>query len=695
MSIVGGSQKVPGWPELAATLERDVAELRYQLSTFSVEASNHIGDSNSQIEPSHREARYRALLEFAPLAMWITDAHGQIEYANRYWHQYSGRSTEILHSAGWLTHVHPDDLERASGMWSTPSPSQACEHEVRLRRHDGQYRWQLCKGVPIADSRGDTIRWLCLCVDIHDRKMASVAVAEAEEHLRFTLEAAGVGSCGFYPCSEKKEWSGRSADMLGVSRDLKPTLDLFMSRVHPEDKKAVWDGVGALLSSTVTTDYDFDYRIMRPDGTVRWLLSRGKYFVPAADSGEEPRMKGILLDITERKQAEEDKKKLEDQLMLAGKMEAVGRLASGVAHDFNNLITVIRGAADTLQSRLKDHPGAAPILATIHDAAERASAMTDQLLALGRRQVLHPVPLNLNRSTERLKDIICQMLGDHINFEMHLATGLWNVKIDPVQFDQIMLNLAANARDAMPQGGTITIHTSNQPVKASTSEGVTPGEYVCLAFSDNGVGMDDEVLRHIFEPFYTTKELGHGTGVGLATVYGIVQQSGGHISVHSTPGKGTQFLVHLPRTHEAVHAADLAGSKIREIRKPGSILIVDDEPHLRGLLAEQLDEHGYAVLQAASALQALELGESHAIDLLITDVVMEGSSGEPLARQLAAKHPGMHTIFISGYAPNDHLQQALQQPNTCFVQKPFRLHAILEKVRGLVPLRDKEASGQA
>lgn len=686
--------KSPGksLPEFSATREHQAAELSHLLANFSLES---LGLGQQHEQTTGDDGVYRALLDLSPLVVWISDFDGGVIYINRHWLEYSGQDADEASGAGWINRVHPKDRETVAQAWHTAADALApFEYEARLQRKDGQDRWHLSKVLPLKNEQGKVARWLGIAMDVHERKMTAAAVADAEEHLRYTLEAAGVGSCAFYPCIEKKEWSGRSADMLAIPRDEPPTLARFMSRVHPDDVQEVMQKVGALLESPVSREYDFDYRILWPDGTVRWLLSRGKYIVPPPGSGDVAGMKGILLDITERKQAEEDKKKLEEQLRQAQKMEAIGRLASGIAHDFNNLLTIIRGAAERLQKRLPGGSGDQQTVQTIHESAERASALTEQLLAFGRQQMALPRALDVNQVILKLQVILQRLAGKNIALNMHLQEDLWNVKMDPIQIDQILLNLAANARDAMPHGGAITLETSNRTVNGSggAPAGLGPGQYVCLSFSDSGEGIEAETLGHIFEPFFTTKEPGQGAGLGLSTVYGIVQQNGGQISVSTVPGQGTVFTLHFPRSTEEAQATEGAAATIgaeQDLCGSESILLVEDEPSLRAILAEHIGEHGYSLHEAANAREAEELAAVRKIDLLITDLVMPGSGGGKLARALAACHPGLRVIFISGYAKHAALEEALRQPNTFFMQKPFRLRDLLVTIRHAL---DSEAS---
>jgi PAS domain S-box-containing protein len=386
----------------------------------------------------------------------------------------------------------------------------------------------------------------------------------------------------------------------------------------------------------------------------------------------------VLRDITERQ-------RLEEQLRQAQKMEAVGRLAGGVAHDFNNLLTVIIGYSDFMLGKLPDSDRLYRPLAEIKRAAERAASLTRRLLAFSRKQVLQPQILDLTSVLESAYEMLRRMIGEDIELVMNLSPALGHVKADPGHIEQVIMNLAVNARDAMPQGGQLTLEAANVELDAScvsSHEGVRPGPYVMLAVSDTGIGMDAKTQAHMFEPFFTTKE--QGSGLGLATVYGIVKQSGGDVWVYSELGKGTTFKVYLPRIEQAVGVVE-AGDRRAEEGPQGSenILLVEDEEAVRCLVKETLENKGYEVLEAKGAHEALEVVDRHkeAIHLLLTDVVMPQISGTELAKLLAPLHPETKVLYMSGYTESAAFRQSLLDPGTPVLQKPFTLDALTRKLR--------------
>ncbi|MGB8672852.1 MAG: PAS domain S-box protein [Candidatus Acidiferrales bacterium] len=392
----------------------------------------------------------------------------------------------------------------------------------------------------------------------------------------------------------------------------------------------------------------------------------------------------MSLDITDRRQ-------LEEQLRQAQKMEAVGRLAGGIAHDFNNLLMVIQGYADLLTERLPSGDPLRRNAEQIQAASQRATSLTRQLLAFSRKQILAPKVLNVQTVVADMEKILRRLIGEDIALETSSAADLGLVKADRSQIEQVILNLAVNARDAMPQGGRITIETANVELDASFSHPpavLAPGRYVMLAVTDNGCGMDAATQAHIFEPFFTTKEKGKGTGLGLATVYGIVKQTGGYVWVYSEPGRGTSFKIYLPRIEDEVPAG-VSPSRPEEkalARGTETILLVEDEKGVRDLTREYLQMSGYSVLDAEDGHTALELAALHSgpIDLLMTDVVMPGISGRELSDRVAKIRPGIKVLFMSGYTDQAVVHHGILETNAVLLQKPFTLLALAAKLRELL-----------
>jgi signal transduction histidine kinase/CheY-like chemotaxis protein len=375
----------------------------------------------------------------------------------------------------------------------------------------------------------------------------------------------------------------------------------------------------------------------------------------------------------------------EERMRQMQKLEAIGRLAGGVAHDFNNLLTVVRGRTHLLRGLLERDEAAERHVAIIERASDRATALVAQLLAFSRKQVLQPRVLDLNEVIASMEDMLRQLIGEDVALRFVPGVDLGRVKVDPGQVEQIVLNLAVNARDAMPRGGHLTLSTANielDEAYARAHPGASPGLYVLFAASDSGAGMDEETRARVFEPFFTTKAPGKGTGLGLATVYGIVTQSGGNVWVYSEPGRGTTFKIYFPRIEEAPDVIQGSGP-IAARHGTETILLVEDEQDLRDLACEILAGHGYTVLTAGDPEEALRLAELHpaTIELLLTDVVMPGSSGPQLAERLLARRPAMKILFMSGYTGDAIVHHGVLEPGTPFVQKPFTPETLSQRVR--------------
>ncbi|MGH7578921.1 MAG: ATP-binding protein, partial [Gemmatimonadales bacterium] len=453
--------------------------------------------------------------------------------------------------------------------------------------------------------------------------------------------------------------------------------DQFIARVHPDDREFVGQTVARALQTGEPLDYEF--RIVLPDRRVRWIADLGKVGRDAA--GRPLYLTGVCMDVTERRTSEE-------RLRQSHRMESVGRLAGGVAHETNNQMNVVLGAADFILRRSDVPEAARADVEHIRKAAERTSSVTAQLLAFSRRQVLRPVALDLNMLVRSWEGVLRRTMGEDCSVVLRSGATVAPILADPGQLEQVLLNLTLNARDAMPRGGTLTVETfdaeiADEYLRRRAGVAVRPGRYVVLAVSDTGHGMDRETLGHVFEPFFTTKGVGQGTGLGLSTVYGIVKQSDGYVWAYSEPGEGSTFKVYLPVAAQDVPAP---GAPVPAPARPGhgeAVLLVEDDAAVRQVTRRALEEGGYRVLEAANGRDALALLESVSdrIGLLLTDVVMPGMGGRELAERIAVLRPGTPVLFTSGYTDGEIVRRGLLDPAAAFIQKPFGPEAIVRIVR--------------
>jgi PAS domain S-box-containing protein len=508
-----------------------------------------------------------------------------------------------------------------------------------------------------------------------ERKRTEEALRVSEERFALAVQGSDAGLWDWDIQNNSLYWSPRLKELLGYADDeLEVDFDTFDSHLHPDDRERMGAAIEAHLKDGGL--YDMEQRLRTKSGEYRWFRARGQALWDEA--GNPLRMVGSTTNITEHKQ-------LEEQFLQAQKMEAVGRLTGGIAHDFNNLLTAIIGFSEILLHRQLDEgdPLYKPI-EEIHKAGQRAASLTRQLLAFSRKQVLQPKVLDLNAVVTDMDKMLPRVISEDIDLVTVLDPDLGPVKADLGQIEQVIVNLAVNARDAMPQGGQLTIETANVELDEAYARrhvDVQPGPYVMLAVSDTGVGMDKETQSRIFEPFFTTKE--EGTGLGLATVYGIVKQSGGHIWVYSEPGQGTTFKIYLPRVEEAVEPLRPSVAPTERLQGSETILVVEDDQGVRMLARDVLEMDGYTVLEASHGEEALRVCEEHQgpIHLMVTDMVMPGMNGRQLAERLAPLRPEMKVLYVSGYTDNAILRHGVLEPGMAFLQKPITPGALARKVR--------------
>ena len=503
----------------------------------------------------------------------------------------------------------------------------------------------------------------------------ATALRRSEERTNYALGAAGMGVWEIDVATRRLTWSETMAPLFGLTPQQAPTTaEAFLALIHPDDRRLVEDSLAKTMRDG--TDYEVEFRALWPDGSARW--NAGQARMVRDSNGTPMRLLGIGTDISERKS-------LEAQFRQAQKMEAVGQLAGGVAHDFNNLLTAILGYSTFVIDTFGPQDRRRADMEEVLKAGQRAAVLTRQLLAFSRKQVLQPTSVDLNALVMGIRQMLGRLIGETVNLVPILAPDLGTVRADPGQLEQVLMNLVLNARDAMPSGGRLEVETANVELDQSFMLGVTihPGSYVLLAVSDNGIGMNEATKQRLFEPFFTTKEHGKGTGLGLATVYGIVKQSGGYIWVYSEPGKGATFKIYLPRVSGDGKVLDSAAVEEEMPAGTETVLLVEDEEAVRLLTRRILERAGYRVFDAANAEQAEALFERHGavFSLLVTDVIMPGASGPRLFDRLARQRPDLKVLYVSGYTGDTIVHQGELAPGVEFLRKPFTADALNRRVR--------------
>jgi PAS domain S-box-containing protein len=617
-----------------------------------------------------REERFRQLTEHMAEVFVVFDHElKETLYVSPGYAKVWGRSRTSLYErpGSFFDAVKPEDLSAVrENVARAQSGRDDGEIEFRITRPDGEARWILSHVTPVRNAEGEPYRIAGVCMDVTERRRSIDALEESEARYRLLSETSfdgvAVSEAGII-----REANNGMAEIFGYGMDEligKPIIDLIAEESVHEVRRRIDENVHGRYELVAKHRNGHQMRI---EVTTNSQIFRGRLRRVAA-----------IRDLTE-------KKNLERQILQAQRMEAVGRLAGGVAHDFNNLITVITSYTSVV---LSENTLSQPVrhdLGEVSKAADSAASLSRQLLAFSRHQPVEPKSLDLNDVVLRAEKMLQRVIGEDITLRTNLGVGLGQVLADFGQLEQVIMNMAINARDAMPHGGELTIET----VRVDLAEefvhnhfAAKAGSYVRLGFRDTGVGMGEETLSHIFEPFYTTKETGKGTGLGLSTVYGIVQQIGGHITVDSVLGKGTTFYIYLPRT-EAAPELEIPAATNASPRGSETVLLVEDVPAVRDIVRRVLVGRGYTVLDAVDAAAAVARSASHhgPIHLLLTDVVLPGESGRELAEQLRPARPDMKVLFMSGYTEDTVPRGDLLGRDLAFLQKPFTPEALARRVR--------------
>ncbi len=554
--------------------------------------------------------------------------------------------------------------------------------EKRYVHRRGHVIWVSLNIAALPGADGARRHCVVHVMDISERKRAEAALRERDERFELVLRATNDVIYDWSITADTIEWGESVRTVLRYERLDRCDFSWWREAVHPDDLVRVLDGLSAALSSGHTS-WEDEYRFRRGDGTWATLLDRG--IIQRDAGGTAVRMLGAMADVSARRQ-------LEDELRQGQRLETVGRLAGGVAHDFNNLLTAIRSYGELLLQSIEPADERHDDVRQILHAADRASALTSQLLAFSRRQVRQPRRIDLNTTVRGMEPLMRRLISEDIRLTTHLDPALFGVKADPGQLEQVMMNLVVNARDAMPGGGTLTITTVSVTLDAGEGRqlgGMPAGDYAMLAVRDTGHGMDASVRSRIFEPFFTTKEAGKGTGLGLATVYGIVEQSGGHIRVETEVGAGTTFSIYLP-SHAGSDEESAPAVPAAESGDAGAghetILLVEDDDAVRVVTRRILARGGYQVLEARNGNEALQIcGRSdRSIDLVLTDVIMPEMSGRELATRLQPVRPGSRILFMSGYAEDAISRHGVLEEGLAFIEKPFSPHVLLRKIRDVI-----------
>ena len=645
-----------------------------------------LGQSHQQLQESQRTLT--TLMSNLPGLVYRrrNDRNWTIEFVSDGCTQLTGCTPEDLVGNKTVTYadlIHPDDRE---SVWNLVQKavleSSSYQLVYRIRTAAGEEKWVWEQGRGVYSEQRELLALEGFVSDISERKRAEEQFRQAEARYRGLVEQlpAIAYIAEFGPDGRWLYVSPQIESLLGFSPEewmARPRL--WYEQIHPDEREHVLNEEAHSRETGEAVAHE--YRMLTRNGEVIWFNDRA---IVVRDAAGQPQcLHGVMFDISARK-------RLEEQVLQSQKVEAVGRLAGGVAHDFNNILTTITGYSELMLMKFQRDDPLRKQAEEIQRAADKAASLTRQLLAFSRKQTLQPRVLDLSCVVADLEKMLRRLIGEDVELQTIHDPAVGHVKADPAQIGQVIMNLAVNSRDAMPTGGRLTIGVANARLDteyARHHEGVLPGEYVMLTVCDTGAGMSREVQAHLFEPFFTTKPQGQGTGLGLATCYGIIKQSGGHISVYSEPGKGTTFKIYLPRVLDAVEPAVPPVTLPELPTGDETVLVAEDEPAVREFAAGMLRDLGYTVLEAGNGEEGRQVMRQHPegeIDLVFTDVVMPQMGGKQFADWINSERPGTRVLFSSGYTADAIVRHGVLEEGIAFLEKPYTPAALARKVREML-----------
>jgi two-component system, cell cycle sensor histidine kinase and response regulator CckA len=661
-------------------LEAHAALIEYNgmpaIQTAHRDITDHKKEENALRES---EERFRQIAETIDEIFWIVDLDkGEMVYLSPSHERITGYPREYFYHGGnaFSQTAHPDDREKVASQFSLIKSGQPLDYEHRVIRPDKSIRHLWVRGFPVVDNTGAIKSYVGITQDVTAWRAAEEELKQSREHLNQIINH--IRDPIWVKDEQHRFVLVNNAFCTFSNLPKEGVLGKTDSGLIPEDvSDALWEMDEAVLQTGIDTETEESFTDGR--GENRILITK-KALLTDRKGGKQ--LVGVVRDITEHK-------RLEAQFMQSQKMEAVGVLAGGVAHDFNNMLSVIKGYTELSIESLRENDPMRSDLEQIAKAAQRAVSLTSQLLAFSRKQMLQPEVLNLNAVVIDMSTMLRRLIGEDIDLIEVAQPDLGIINADPGQIQQIIMNIAVNARDAMPHGGKFTIETANVDLDENYCRRHLPlkaGPYIMMAISDNGVGMDTATQAHIFEPFFTTKEKGKGTGLGLSTVYGIVKQSNGSIWVYSEPGQGTTFKIYFPRMEGTVVAYENKNQSEEVLRGGETILVAEDESSVRSLIVRVLRKQGYSVLEALDGIEALQVARncSGKIDLIVTDVVMPRLRGTELVSQLETIRPGIKALYLSGYTDGAIVHHGMLDSKVEFLQKPFTVERLVRKVREVI-----------